>query len=435
MLGKYINATTKILHRCNNCNNEWETTPSYLLSKHYNGCPCCCEHPNIIGPAPLYKNSIWASEHKDFFSYYLTEEQMQNFMPHSNRKIIVSCPSCKTTKQISPCQMLHRGFSCKCKNNQSYPNKFLYNLLEQLHIDYIPEKTFVWSNKKIYDIYIPSLQCIIENHGEQHYKDNSISRQGLKQEQKNDKYKYHMAINNNIKHYITIDCRKSEYKWMQKSIINSKLLDVLEVNIDEINWKKCHEFALSMENHKIIELLNNGVSIKDVMNSFKISRSTINNYLKNGSDIGLCLYPYQKLRMENLKNQIIHLWNKGLKAPQIAKSLDISHATVSNYLNQAHKNNLCDYSAKEVFKRKNNNKPSFYCYCLETNRVFKSIKNARITTGSSLIGECCRGQRDTTRGYHWYYLYDHTQKDGIPILGAISLGLIAEEEALKQLIS
>jgi hypothetical protein len=36
-------------------------------------------------------------------------------------------------------------------------------------------------------------------------------------------------------------------------------------------------------------------------------------------------------------------------------------------------------------------------------------------------------------GYKWRFLYDVTKRDGTIIPGAITLGLIAEEEALKQL--
>lgn len=51
----------------------------------------------------------------------------------------------------------------------------------------------------------------------------------------------------------------------------------------------------------------------------------------------------------------------------------------------------------------------------------------------SLISRCCRNKVKTAGGYQWKYLYDQTRKDGTVIQGAISLGLITEEEALKQL--
>lgn len=39
VLGVYKNATTKILHKCNVCEEPWETTPSSI--KKGSGCPCC----------------------------------------------------------------------------------------------------------------------------------------------------------------------------------------------------------------------------------------------------------------------------------------------------------------------------------------------------------------------------------------------------------
>lgn len=41
VLGEYINKKTKILHRCNVCNNEWKTTPNTILNGC--GCPVCSE--------------------------------------------------------------------------------------------------------------------------------------------------------------------------------------------------------------------------------------------------------------------------------------------------------------------------------------------------------------------------------------------------------
>ena len=52
---------------------------------------------------------------------------------------------------------------------------------------------------------------------------------------------------------------------------------------------------------------------------------------------------------------------------------------------------------------------------------------------NSTIGKVCKGERKTVGGYRWKFLYDYTRKDGTIIPGAISLGLITEEEALRQL--
>ena len=45
----------------------------------------------------------------------------------------------------------------------------------------------------------------------------------------------------------------------------------------------------------------------------------------------------------------------------------------------------------------------------------------------------CMGTHKSAGGFIWRYLYDQTKQDGTVISGAITLGLITEEEALKQL--
>lgn len=73
--------------------------------------------------------------------------------------------------------------------------------------------------------------------------------------------------------------------------------------------------------------------------------------------------------------------------------------------------------------------------CLETGKVFVSATNVDKRQGISQadISSCCRGTRKTAGGYQWKYLYDQIQKDGTVIPGAITLGLITEEEALRML--
>lgn len=72
-------------------------------------------------------------------------------------------------------------------------------------------------------------------------------------------------------------------------------------------------------------------------------------------------------------------------------------------------------------------------YCVELNTVYESVAEAKIKTKACKVDACCRGERKKSNGYHWKYLYDQTRKDGTIIQGAISLGLITKEEALKQL--
>lgn len=49
------------------------------------------------------------------------------------------------------------------------------------------------------------------------------------------------------------------------------------------------------------------------------------------------------------------------------------------------------------------------------------------------ISRCANGFLKSAGGYHWKYLYDNQLRSGETIPGAISLGLITEEQALQQL--
>lgn len=67
--------------------------------------------------------------------------------------------------------------------------------------------------------------------------------------------------------------------------------------------------------------------------------------------------------------------------------------------------------------------------------MFTSISEAARQTklNSESIRMCCSGKWNQYNNQRWYYLYDKTMKDGTEIKGAIALGLISEEEAIKQL--
>ena len=82
-----------------------------------------------------------------------------------------------------------------------------------------------------------------------------------------------------------------------------------------------------------------------------------------------------------------------------------------------------------------NNHNAKYVLCIDTRIIYNAVIIASRQTGISRgnICSCCLGKRNKAGGYQWKYLYDQTCKDGTIIPGAITLGLITEEEALKQL--
>ena len=64
---------------------------------------------------------------------------------------------------------------------------------------------------------------------------------------------------------------------------------------------------------------------------------------------------------------------------------------------------------------------------------YMKLASKELNINVGCISQCANGLLKSASGYHWKYLYDNKLKNGEIIPGAITLGLITEEEALKQL--
>ena len=288
VVGHYVNMHVKILHKCKTCKYEWLVKPNDVINRH-NGCPMC--DGRKVGNAPEYRNSIWASQYKNYFSQFMTEEQMKKYTPKSCQKIYVSCPDCNRRKISTPNTLLRNGIGCICGDGVSYPNKFVYSILKQLDVDIILEYSPEWANRKKYDVYIPEFNCIVENHGEQHYDESRMMFNNTYNYIKQiDDYKEIMAKENGIENYVVIDCRRSNAEWIKKSILNSDLVNILNFSEYDIDWVECDKFATSNLVKVVSDLWNDGLCANQIIETTKLSRNTIFNYLIKGSKLSMCDY-------------------------------------------------------------------------------------------------------------------------------------------------
>jgi hypothetical protein len=76
-----------------------------------------------------------------------------------------------------------------------------------------------------------------------------------------------------------------------------------------------------------------------------------------------------------------------------------------------------------------------FIYCVNTQTMYSSADKIRFEVGDWQVVQYIKGERGRAgkSGYDYKFLYDYTKKDGTIIPGAISLGLITEEEAFAQL--
>jgi len=267
-----------------------------------------------IGNIDCNRCNTISETHSHIIKYLVNKEDAYNYSHGSGKYIPMKCPDCGFEKEVRIPDLIKMGFCCpRCSDGKSYPEKFLYNVLEQLlknnFITQLSKINFKWCKNYKYDNYINNINCIIETHGLQHYEETKHWG-SLKSIQENDKQKEILARENNIENYIVIDCRKSDMNWIKTNILNSDLPKLLGFEEKDINWDRCHEIGCSSFVKVACDLWNNGTSnLVKIAELLKFSKNTIRTYLKQGAEIGWCNYDGQeaKKHREHLYENVICL--------------------------------------------------------------------------------------------------------------------------------
>ena len=263
------------------------------------GCPVCDNHLIITGI-----NDI-ATTHPYLVKYFVNINDAKEVSFGSDKKVKLKCLTCGFEKKMSVSKLVTRGFSCpKCGDKIPYPEKFVFNILQQLNINFETQKIFDWFPTKLYDFYIPSFNCIIETHGAQHYYTSFGNYQDreeiLQTTQNNDENKYQTAIKNNIQNYIVIDCRDSDINWIKNNVLKSKLLAMFDLS--KIDWLQCHEFACSSRIKEACNLWDGTFeTMLTVCDRMKICRPTLIKFLRQGTKLGWCNYNAKRNMKENCR--------------------------------------------------------------------------------------------------------------------------------------
>lgn len=357
-------------YNCNICGHPWHGRINTIYMKSWSrgltGCAACAGQ--IATP-----ETCIAATHPHLVQYFVNQEDAYKYKKYSNQHSDLRCPLCGTIKEhVDIPGFVERGFNCpSCGTKTSFPERFMYNLLESLNVNFKFHYVFDWSKhiynntkgsngNKEYDFWLLDYNLIIETHGDQHYsaKRGKFKNKTLKEEQENDLLKYNLAIAND-KRYVIIDCRKAEYEYIKNNILQSELSNIFDLT--NVDWL-------------------------DVL-----SKSHCDSYVKRAAD----------------------LWNSGLYVSQISEQLHRVDHTTRKYLRTAVKLNWCNYNSKENLERMNTRhginfeKP---VYCFELNKEFPSISIAKRETGAKHIGSCCRKERTysgrhpiTSEKLHWCF--------------------------------
>lgn len=248
------------------------------------GCPIC-------GRKKLLKGKSLYDLRPDLLQYLKNPDEAKDYGYKSGKKITCVCPVCGSERSIAIGNLTQYKFTCPiCSDGISYPNRLVTNVLLDLGLQLEREKSFEWSQNRIYDIYIPEYNMIIENHGGQHYEERFrfSSDKTLREQKQNDTLKRKIALQNGINYYIVINCAKSELSYIKKNIMKSPLPILLHFSEQDVDWEKCHKEACVPLEHIAWDLWNQGHYLDYICKELYVSDVTARTYVNKGIDAGVC---------------------------------------------------------------------------------------------------------------------------------------------------
>lgn len=250
-------------------------------------CPVCINRIVVKGI-----NDLWTT-YPEIASFLTDKEDGYKYSKGSNVSLNFTCKYCgESSKHFLPMVVKSEHVPCTCSNSYSLPNKVMFYMLKELSITFEKEKTFSWSNCKRYDFYIESLSTIIEMHGGQHYKRVSKfdkTENDFIKRIKNDNWKKEIALKNNIKNYVVIDCSVNTFESIIKNILSSELLNIIDISGINIETIKKNAYANICET--ISEYWNNGIyETNKIADYIGLTREFVVSKLHLCNELGLINY-------------------------------------------------------------------------------------------------------------------------------------------------
>ena len=220
----------------------------------------------------------------------------------SNQKIAVKCPICGFEDKYLICNLSRRGFSCpNCSDGKSYPNKFMFNILRQLGVEFLHEVTkhnmgFEWVRDYRYDFYfeINNNKYFIEMDGGYHNRQNCII---------NDKIKDELSLQNSI-HMIRIDCdythTHQRFEFIKSNILKSEVANILDLSC--VDWEGADSNAMHSLVADVARLWEEGFCITDIEKVLPVERHTVRAYLKIAGEHNMCSYNKETARQRRIES-------------------------------------------------------------------------------------------------------------------------------------
>jgi hypothetical protein len=435
------NSKEKLTKVCDICKREVSKKQDYgsiLRSRKINEdgldkCRECASREVGIQRGIANFESCVSTTHPEFAKLFWNVEDTYKYTYGSTKRINFKCPTCdhKIENKIISSVYSNGLFCPKCSDGLSYPEKFMYSVLEQLNLNFEYQKKFKEFDCK-YDFYLETKKCIIETHGLQHYEKGNRGRT-FEDEKKNDVLKERIAKESiGIISYLIIDCRYSTLQWIKNNILKSNLNILFDLS--EINWLKCHEFACNSLVKKACELWNEGnKSTVKIGKKLKLNKNTVRRYLLQGTEAGWCDYDPKEVLKEtgtilgkNSNKTVIQLTLEGKLVKewksiiQVEKELGIGNSNISSVCNGKQKSagsfmwmykedyekafgKIKPYENKWIKKIVQLTLESEYIK--DWDSIVEVTNNLGVHSGH--ITSVCKGKRKSSGGFKWMYKEDY----------------------------
>lgn len=286
---EYKNQCGKTKHyKCKCLKDGYEYIVLEAHLKRGNGCPVCAGKRVLVGCNDL------ATTNPELIKFLLNKEDGYKYTKGSYKYIWVICPDCGYKEFIKVRDLVYNGgLSCsKCSDGLSYPNKFAFNVFEQLYEQYASydsEYSPDWVGRMRYDNHIvlkDGQELVIEMDGGLHYNDYG------KWAAQNDAIKDALAEEHGIK-VIRVNCFYNQianrFRLIKDNFVNS-LKQYFDLSY--VDWESANKAGISNRLIEVVSYYNKHpfAPMHQIVNYFHLSNCTIRNYLITGEELGLCKY-------------------------------------------------------------------------------------------------------------------------------------------------
>lgn len=267
-------------------------------------CPYCSNHRVKVG-----FNDV-AHTNPELIPYFANEDDAFRYVSNSNQRVDTVCPVCNTsTGKRSVYDLSQHHIRCPmCGKGTSYPNRFMFNLLQELHMNVETEVMFDWcvfpddqnTMRNVngrYDFVLNDIKTIIEmdsglGHGRNiHSKANTTKESDLYRDRQKEvlaKQHGYTVMRVNCEYY----GHQDRFVAVKQGILRSKLPTI--INLSNINWSEIDKMSQSSLLKDICDYYLSGYSVSEIAKIYKLTIPTIRVYLHKGEDCGLCTYGYKK---------------------------------------------------------------------------------------------------------------------------------------------